>query len=294
MMRVTNTMSSTLTSRTLAQQQYALFETQQMATSGLRVQKGSDDPVAAEMVMRLDSRQSARSQYEENLMHAYSRLDAADKVLGEASELLRQASEQALELANGTVTAAERSAAVVEIQNMRAQMLSLANSQHDNVYLFSGYETETAPFDATGAYVGDTSQMQILGDEGVRLEVGMTGDEVFGATGGTDTFAALDALISALQNNDQAAIASAGTSLSAAHDQVTDGRAVIGGQWSRVIQQMEIVEGRQMAASVERARLVEADAVEVLSSMVSAQTAVNRAIQVSTRMLSTLTLVGNL
>ena len=92
-LRVSN---SVLYGRALGHTQQALKEIahyQQVISSGLRVEKPSDDPTAVTGIMRSSSGLRALEEYKENLASASSRLAVENDVLDQLTNVLTRAKE---------------------------------------------------------------------------------------------------------------------------------------------------------------------------------------------------------
>jgi flagellar hook-associated protein 3 FlgL len=294
MLRVTERMGRMTTERELSRLGYDLLLRQRQATDGLRVARPSDDPVAARAVVELDDSRQANAQHQRNVDLAIGDLDVADDALYSATELLQQARELALQLANGAISTEQRADAVSTVQGLRERLVAAGNVTGVQGSIFAGHQTDQPAYDISGAYLGDAGQRQLQVGDGVVERVGLSGDEVFRPSGGEDAFASLAALEAALTADDGAAIAAAGARLDTARQQVVESRAQIGAQIGTVLKQGELLADQDLRYSERRAALVEIDGVEALSELVEAQGALQSALQVSGRILNTLSLVGQL
>jgi flagellar hook-associated protein 3 FlgL len=294
MIRLTDGMTGLASARDLQRLSRRLFESQQQASSGLRIQTPSDDPSLASQLSEVDAQRSGLVQFQRNVDRASAELASADEALSGAAELLQRARELGLAMANGATAESDRQQAAGEIATIRDQLVSLANTRHGNRHIFSGYATDRPAFDSTGTYLGDTNRRRIQVDETLTLDVGLNGAEVFSAAGGVDVFAALADLETALQNNDPTAVMGSSSTLEAAREQTTAARAAIGVQARSIAEHSQNLAERETRSRGDRAEIADADALEALSDLASAQQALNAAVQVSARMLSTLSLVDRL
>jgi flagellar hook-associated protein 3 FlgL len=269
---------------------------QREATSGARVRAGSDDPAGAAGVLRTDAELAATRQCRSNVGQAEGELGSADTALGAVGDLLAQARELALAMANGSYTAEDRARAALEVQEIRRQLIALANTQHDGSHIFGGYITDRAPFDpTTGLPVGDVSGVRrVLATPTLVVEASVSGAEAFTVAGGRDIQADLTALATALSTSDLAAIGTAIDNLAADQTQVTTARAKAGVYMARLRGLGDLLDSRALELAEGRSRIADADIVETLSSLAQTQQALNGALQVSAQMLSKLTLVDKL
>lgn len=294
MLRVTDKMGYLATQTDLTHRQQELAHSQRAATTGLRVERASDDPVAAAQLERTDAYLMMVEQCQSNIGRAQSELGAADTALGDATELLIRARELALAMANGTVGAEERATAAAEIDGLREQLIGLANTQHDGRHLFGGYRTDLPPVDSTGAVVGDPRERRVLASPDQVVEVSIGAAEAFAPGGGRDLFSDLDALAAALRADDAGAISQSAGHLKAGISQLTAARGKVGVYHARLDRLSAALESRSLTSTQERTELAEVDPVEAFSALARAQQALNAALQVSARVLDKLTLVDKL
>ena len=207
------------------------FEANEKLVSGKKVSRPSDDPAAIKELLNLRNLEASLEQYGTNIDRAAHRLKTYDLFLERATGLLSKAKSVAI-LDPRSANSDTRDIAAVQVSGILDEMLSIANSKVDGKYLFSGFKTTTPPFDpadVTFTYNGDTGSVRTAVDESRKMVVNFTGDVVFkGAGGGVDIFSELDALKTALENDDVAAISSAIATLDAARDQVVEARAETG------------------------------------------------------------------
>lgn len=295
MLRVTSEMGL-LTAKTDMQRiQYELNLRQRQATSGSRINQASDDAVGAAQLIRTDGDRREIDQCLDNISRSLGQLEAADAALDSATEISIRAREIAISMANSTVTAEVRASAATEVEELRNQLLALANTEVDGVHIFGGYATDQDPFDSSGATTGDISGVRrILAAPGQTAECGVSGAEAFTAAGGRDVLGDLQALATALSSNDQAAIQTSAEVCQRDQAQVVAARAKVGVQTVGLQSLNQTMLDRQLQLHTQRGRVADADTVETLTALAQAQSALNAAIQVSAQMLSRLTLVDRL
>lgn len=149
--------------------QRELSETQAQMTSGKRISKPSDDPTGAAKAERAFL---ARQRIEgEQRLVAASRnaLTLSESTLGQATDVLQNAREVLVSAGNGSYGSKEREAQVMQLQEMRKQLLALAN-QDDGAggYVFGGQSGHTLPFADTPAgvvFVGTEGAQQLSDSE---------------------------------------------------------------------------------------------------------------------------------
>lgn len=192
---------------------------EQMST-GKRVNRPSDDPIAASQAVVLAQAQAQNSQFATARSFATQRVSQEENVMSQVTTSITSAQETLVAASNGTLSDDDRASFAAQLQGVRDQLMNLANSQDGNGrYMFAGYQTDTPPFAADGTYVGGTVNVEQQVDTSRSMVIGHTGDKIFdhltsNATPGTDSnlFVMLDTAIAALKTpveGDDAAAAAA-------------------------------------------------------------------------------------
>ena len=175
------------TSRTqLAKQTAELFKVQQQISSGQRIQRPSDDPAGTRRALIQKDRLERLNTHTSAMQHVQSRLEQAHVQLREAGNLLLRARDIALS-AHQITDPSERNILASELDGILEQLVSVANSQDESGYLFSGTASLTLPFENIGlgsgnvSYLGsgDVTQLHLTGD--VSRKALLPGDLVFQA-----------------------------------------------------------------------------------------------------------------
>jgi len=214
-MRITsNTMTNSIV-RYLTSQNEALFERQTIIASGKRINKPSDDPIGMGKV--LDYRQTINTieQYQTNIQRGKTRLDVTETKLKLVDDLLQVVRAISQTEADGTTES--RQLAAEDVKSLFDEVLDMANSKLNGNYMFSGYQTKTAPFsrDDTQAntfdkfsvtYNGDAGNVKFIIAETTEVTMQANGEVMFHDPAGISVFDAMRDLIVALENDDTAAI----------------------------------------------------------------------------------------
>ena len=98
-------------------------------STGKRIQRASDDPVAAARVANIRARQSDHAAWARNVTLGTALVNQADTALSSASSLLARAQELTLAAANPTANAADRATMATEIAAIADEMDVLAASK---------------------------------------------------------------------------------------------------------------------------------------------------------------------
>lgn len=196
---------------------------EQMST-GKRVNRPSDDPIAASQAIVLSQSQSQNSQFALARTFATQKVSLEDNVLAQVNSAISSVREKLVYASNGTLNDDDRLALATDIQGIRDQLMNLANTTDGNGrFIFAGYKTESAPFDSvTGEYRGSAEAITQQVDTARNMAISHTGQQIFesitsnaeqlpgGGYGETNMFKILDSAVAALKTpieNDPAAAA---------------------------------------------------------------------------------------
>lgn len=195
---------------------------EQMST-GKRVNRPSDDPIAASQAIVLSQSQSQNSQFALARTFATQKVSLEDNVLAQVNSAISSVREKLVYASNGTLNDDNRLALATDIQGIRDQLMNLANTTDGNGrFIFAGYKTESAPFDSvTGEYRGGAEAITQQVDTARNMAISHTGQQIFesitsnaeqlpgGGYGETNMFKILDSAVAALktpiENNPAAA-----------------------------------------------------------------------------------------
>jgi len=274
---------------------------EQMST-GKRVNRASDDPVAASQAVVLSQAQAQNSQFATARTFATQRVSIEESTLSQVTTAIQSAQEKIVNAGNGTLSDDDGASLATELQGIRDQILNLANSTDGNGrYIFAGYKTDTAPFDDQGNYVGGTLNVEQQVDTSRTMVIGHTGNLVFDSAtsnakpdADTNIFKALDSAIAALntpvedddtaKDTAAAAIDRTNRSLSNSLNNVLTVRAELGTQLNELDKLDSLGDDRALAQTQQMSNLVDVDWNETISNYTMQQTALQAAYKAFTDM----------
>lgn len=189
--RVTQQLLNTRVLNNLTQQQRAILRLQEQLATGRRVNRPSDDPLAARRALAAQNEIAKNEQYVSNITTARPGLIETETAMRTVVDALQRANELTLQGASSTNSQVQRDQIASEINQVLESMLSQANHITNDRFIFGGTRTGSEPFVATRAgngeissvdYVGDNEAIQLEISDGVRVDVNETGQRVFGQT----------------------------------------------------------------------------------------------------------------
>lgn len=279
-MRVTDRQAFDTMNRQITNARTNTMKAQEQASSGLKVARPSDDPVAAAAARRENARKVYAESGARNTQAATLSLETSESALGDAFDLLGEASARAVEGSSDSLNAENRRALAIEVRRIRETMISTANTNIDGKYVFAGYRDHDAPYAADGEFTGDESTREIEVMPNVRLKTSVSGPSVFGEAG-SDAFKVLDDLATALESNDGAGARSAIGLLQQAQERVSEQRSKVGAMMDSADMARNVSERHALSATTEVGRLTEIDEFEAATNLLRARSALDAAVAVA-------------
>jgi len=120
-------------------------------SSGQRIVNPSEDPQAANRIMRLRSEKSSVQVYAKNGDRALSVSQATYAALDQLKSLSDRASELATLSNSSLVSASERKSYAIEVNQIIKQAIDAGNTKYQGEFLFNGTNTSNQPFSDGGA-----------------------------------------------------------------------------------------------------------------------------------------------
>lgn len=163
-----------------------LFRLQQQLSSGKKISKPSEDPLAASQIKKLESSISKTESYMRNVDMAESRLTRVETTLDAVVDTLLRLKDLGVQISNGTLNDNDRKIVGAEFEQSMFQLNGLLNTRDaEGEALFSGFrgqlDSYTLNADDNYEFMGDSGQRFLdLGDN-VRIPISDSGAEIFGA-----------------------------------------------------------------------------------------------------------------
>jgi len=211
-------------------------------SSGQRLTRSSDDPVAASRMRQLSRADSLSTIDTANAARAAGDLQLTDGALATFAEYVTRVKELATQAANGTLTDAQRAGIGQEISAIRDNVIQLANARDSaGGALFGGQSAGDAYSVQPGGvarYDGTASAADLPLGDGQSVSPALTGPQFlnFSANGTpTDLMAAMKLLGDALQAGGAGAQAAAQDGIAAMNagiDAITTAQTVVGSRLS--------------------------------------------------------------
>ena len=131
------------------------LDTNEKVSTQKRINRISDDPLGAGIAIRAKSRISDMEQFVKNIDFSRGYMRSSETALQGIQDYLIRLKELATSMANATFDKDNREATAKEVRQIKKGIVSLANSQFGDRYVFAGFRTKTPPVTQDGKYVGD-------------------------------------------------------------------------------------------------------------------------------------------
>jgi flagellar hook-associated protein 3 FlgL len=307
-MRVTQNMLHRIALSDVSAARARLARTQEQASSGLRVNRPSDDPASAAQVVALETDAAALGQFQRVITAVRGRVGAVENALGETNDLLIRLRELAIQGANGSQDAASRRLIANEVASIHAALIAQANSQFGGAHVFAGFASGTPPFSVGGvfdpdtasapvvAFVGDGNEIEVEIDEGARAAVTVNGERAFLGdadgdhvvdAGREDVFAVAAELWRSLVANDANAVRATLGRIDAAGAQISAERSAIGAVDAKLDRAARNLAKRAVDNAARVSNLRDADLAKVVSDMVQQEAALQAGLNAMGRLVQT-------
>lgn len=311
-MRITDGMIAARTLQSIQKNLEKGDQLQQQSSTGLRIVNPSDDPTGAQRIAFYREKTSANTQFTRNVEMASSLVTQIDSTVGSMYNVITRAREIAVAMASDTNNINTRAAAMVEVKQLKDQMVSLGNTQIAGKYIFGGFRNDQPPFDSaainipgdprngtsTGTFTGTDDEIKIEVDTGISVSVGYSGGNLIrggtppGSTG-TDMITAFDNLITSLAANTSPAIRATLDQFDGALSQLSIARGEMGARMNR----LESIQGNLTSIGDNitkvKAQIQDVDYMQVISDLSLQKTAYESILQ-SSAMISQMSLMDYL
>ncbi len=161
----------------------AMTRLQEQIATGSRINRASDDPSAAYRVLGLNSQKSLLENYMDSLLEVVSLLDTASTAIDSMKHALSKVTARL----TGISGSSGAGGIAGEVDNWLESIVSSANTNHMDQYLFGGSNTGSAPYAVTrtDGKISSVTYQGSLEDRGIEVAPGVessafyVGDNIF-------------------------------------------------------------------------------------------------------------------
>jgi len=278
--------------RNLGEARARAVESQTGVGDGKRVHKPSDDPTAFAEARKLKSRETLAHAGAQQAEAAHSMLGYADDSLNEAGNILADARDLVMHAISSPIGLAERQEVATAVDELRKQLLTVANAEVKGSYIFGGNADGSEPFASDGSFQGDAQTREIQPFPGMRMRANLPGGRAFGADQPNGIFTTLENIVTNLRADAPAAVRADLGNLDTGLQRVLSARGDVGAMMDSMEMAQSVTDRYAFDANAEGARLTQVNEIDAASDLMRAQNAYNAALAAAQR-LPLRGLVGN-
>lgn len=182
-MRVTQGMLASNSLRNLSNSYTQMGKYQDQLATGKKITKPSDDPVVAMKGMYYRSNLSEVEQYKRNLSESYLWMENSEAGIEHVNEALQRVRELTIQGANGTLSESNKEAVAREIEQIKKDIVTVANTQVAGRYIFNGTNTTQPPVNDYGIGAPqanlNTNDYMVEVSRGVSLKTNINPENMF-------------------------------------------------------------------------------------------------------------------
>ncbi|MDD2851618.1 MAG: flagellin [Desulfuromonadaceae bacterium] len=258
-MRITANITSDNSLYNLQQGRARLDRLNELLGSQMNVNRPSDDPINARLLLDIGDKIRVGVQYSSNISKASTWQQMTDTALSGMSDTLQLTRQQISGITSGTSDLTVRSTVVAQLTALKQQMIDMGNTQLGDQFLFGGAMNTTAPFTnvvsppaaATAYYTGDETAIQIEIGSNTTQQMNVTGNQILTGTGAstpygtTNILKAFDDLISAVTTNNISQIQAGAQALEDGSQQIDNARSDVASRTLRLDSMAKLNENTQ-------------------------------------------------
>ena len=253
----------------------------EQSSTGLKVNRPSDDPLASSQSVTLNQSLSLNERYEENRSIASHQMELSETAIDSSISVLDEINTVLVAAQSGANSEADYQTYATELKSLYASLLTQANSTDGlGNYIYSGTKGDVPPYEVgddgfvvdtngDGGYVGGAEGSQIQIEKTRQIQAGNTGDEIYGSI-----FSDLESVINDLENYSSddtidlsASLNSARESVKSAQDDMNTVKTSLGARMNEVSALDSAGVSKEENYTEQLSDLVNADQVEVLSML---------------------------
>jgi len=284
-LRITGSILSHTAINDVQGQMRSIADAQRRISTGQRVSRPSDDPVAAAGILGSSSGLRALDQYRTNLETGQRRLSLEDSVLDQVTNTLARAKELGISQATDSASPATRLVTQAEVLQLRSFMEDLANTQFNDRYIFGGQYSDTAPYQSgvVDPLRPPEGEAKIEIGAGILADTNHSAQQIFVDS---DVMGALDALSAAMGADDIPGINAALGRVNDAFQVIQESIGDLGGRMSRLDVAVSNRDSLEVTLQTFRSDLADADLAEAVTELVQRQGTLEAAMVANSRILN--------
>jgi flagellar hook-associated protein 3 FlgL len=284
-MRVTQGMLASNSLKNLSNSYKQMGKYQDQLATGKKITRPSDDPVVAMKGMFYRSNLSEVEQYKRNLSEAYLWMENSEAGVEHVNDALQRVRELTVQGSNSTLSDSDKEAIAREIEQIKKEIINVANTQVAGRYIFNGTNTSQPPVTDGGNNAPqvslNTKDYSIEVSRGVSLKANINSENVFGQK----MFDTLQRIQESLSGTDTSELDTLLNDLDVQMDTLSAERSELGARYNR----LEMIEARIDQQEVISTRILsdneDADIERVIMDLTNQESVHRAALSVGSRII---------
>ncbi|MBI2354723.1 MAG: flagellar hook-associated protein FlgL [Deltaproteobacteria bacterium] len=177
-MRITPNTTSANALYNIQQGREKLDRLQELTSSGQKVNRPSDKPISAGVLLDIGDRLKTTDQFSSNISKAKTWVNFSSTALTGITDILNEVG-KILNTMSGSSDPSQRQNAKEQLGDLKKQIVEMANSRMGDQFIFGGAINNIEPFNKTNNdYAGDSTQLTIEIAPGITQAMSITGDRL--------------------------------------------------------------------------------------------------------------------
>jgi flagellar hook-associated protein 3 FlgL len=281
--RVTNQGLAVAAQRNLQQSLGTLSKLQETASSLKRIGVPSDDPAGTADSIRVRAEQNAVAQFSRNINDGNSWLTIVDTALGKTGDIMKRVRDLTVQGANdGALSATQKEAIAVELESLRADLMTTANTKYMGRTVFAGNSDAGVAFNPDLSFTGSGSVVERRIDATTTIRVDADGAATFGE-GGDSVFALVDNIVADLRSG-----VNVGSRLAEIDDRVetvAGQRGAVGARQAQVLKSQGANVTESVSLEAQRSEIEDVDLGKAILDLKAQEVSYQAALSVTARAL---------
>lgn len=187
-MRITDTVLHKNFINSLAYATERLYDSETKVLTNKRINKPSDAPVDVMTDLAIRTKLSEITQYQRNISRGKTLLQNSESVISQLSEIFQRLNTLAVQGASDSYGPTDKLSISYEVNQLLEQIVNYANNRTESTYIFSGTNSDVAPYIISRNADGEISEVKTVGSAGdittvmgehIKMKVNINGQDLF-------------------------------------------------------------------------------------------------------------------
>lgn len=253
-MRVTSNMTASDSIYNIQQNQNRLYKLNEQLGTQNNINRPSDDPLNAKLLLDVTDKVKADEQYLSNIKKADTWQKLTSTTLTAIASFVAQAKRAVATVTSGSDDATMRQGVVSQLQSLKQQIVDMGNVQLGDQYIFGGTKNSEPPFSTTPSsyYTGNEGAITVEIGNNNTQQINIDGKKLLTADtaspqpyGNTNILQTLDNLITEVSANNVPAITAGALALEAGAKQINNAQSDVAARVARLDATTKMIENNR-------------------------------------------------